>query len=159
MELDAKFVYWLAAWINMAFVVAFAARGFQRVKARAYATHKRTMLIASFLVGGFVVSYVFKVVLLGKEALETWEPAFRTVLYVHETCVLAMVVGGAIALWKGLRTGLNRLATEGAPATEDAVAFSRAATLHRRAGLTALVASVAGLVTATIVLYGMYHRL
>jgi hypothetical protein len=103
------------------------------------------MTAAVVLVVAFVVSYVFKVVLLGKEELHLWSPASVRVLRVHETVVLVMVAAGGAARFLARR--LMR------PATASA-----ARPRHRWAGRTAVVAGLGALATATMVLVGMYLR-
>ena len=76
----------------MAQLVGLAALGIRRVRARAVATHRRLMLIAGSLVVAFLVSYGFKLYLLGREQLDVWQPVYRHTLRFHETCVLVMVL-------------------------------------------------------------------
>ena len=115
------------------------------------------MLSACGLVGLFVLSYGIKLALLGREALETWEPAYVYVLRLHELCVLVMVVGGAIALRQAYRLELPvDIVTGPARATPE---LARGVRLHRRAGFVALAAATLGVATAAYVLQGMYARL
>lgn len=143
--MDAKLVYWTAALIVMAAAVGSALQGWREVRRGRVERHRKWMTAAIFLVLAFVVSYVFKVILLGKEELDLWSPAAVTVLRIHETVVLVMVAAGAAA--RLLARRLMRPATAGA-----------ARARHRRAGRTAIVAGLAALLTATMVLVGMYLR-
>jgi uncharacterized membrane protein YozB (DUF420 family) len=101
------------------------------------------MLSAAALVALFVVSYVAKVWLLGREPLELWDARYVFVLRFHETCVLVMVLAGLRAIWLGSRSGFG-----------DPVR----ARSHRRAGRTALVSAGLGVASASYVLLGMYER-
>lgn len=143
--MDAKLIYWTAALAVMSAAVASAFLGWREIRRGRVGRHKRRMTAAIVLVLAFVVSYVFKVILLGKEQLELWSPASVTVLRLHETVVLVMVVAGATA-----RFLARRLMTPGAA--------DRARAPHRRAGTTAILAGALALMTATMVLIGMYLR-
>lgn len=156
MELDPKVAYWTAALVNMLAAVICAVLGVRRIRRGEIAGHRRMMTSAAILVGLFLVSYVLKVRLLGRERLDLWEPRFVTVLHVHETFVAVMVLAGARALYLATTRRLADLA----PATPDDVARrARSARSHRRAGWTAVISSVLGAVTAAYVLYGMYARM
>ena len=98
---------------------------------------------AASLVALFLVSYVAKVWLLGREQLELWDARYVHTLRFHETCVAVMVLAGSRALWLGAKTGF----------TDPLRARS-----HRRAGRTAFVAAGLGLASAAYVLFGMYER-
>jgi uncharacterized membrane protein YozB (DUF420 family) len=140
---DPKLAYWTAALANMLAICALAAVAVARVRRREIAGHRRLMLGAATLVGLFLVSYVAKVALLGREQLELWAPRYVWTLRFHETCVAGMVLGGARALWLGAREGFR-----------DA---SRARA-HRFAGRVALVSALLGVASAAYVLFGMYER-
>lgn len=143
--MDPKLVYWTASLIVMSAAVASALRGWREVRRGRVERHRKWMSAAIALVLAFVVSYVFKVMLLGKEELHLWSPASVTVLKVHETIVLAMVAAGVAARFLARRLM--------APASA-AAARGR----HRWAGRTAIVAGVFALATASLVLVGMYLR-
>lgn len=154
MELDPKVAYWTAAFANMLAAVALAGFGVRRIRRAEIAGHQRLMKTAALLVVLFLVSYGVKLALLGREALELWEPRFVNVLRFHEACVATMVLAGGRALYLATT---RRLADP--PAARDVEARARSARSHRRAGWTALVSSALGAVTAGYVLYGMYARM
>jgi hypothetical protein len=101
------------------------------------------MLSAAGLVLLFLVAYGLKVASLGREQLELWAPHYVWALRFHELCILGMVIGGGRALWLGERTGFRDAAR---------------ARAHRRAGRTAAVSAVLGVLSAGYVLVGMYQR-
>jgi uncharacterized membrane protein YozB (DUF420 family) len=113
------------------------------------------MLTAASLVALFLVSYLAKLALLGREDRSVWSEGSLALLYVHETCIAAMLLAGLYAAWcawrfrGGLAAG-GRLEDPGSP--------DRDRVRHRRAGWTALVASLLGCATALGVLLGMYAR-
>jgi uncharacterized membrane protein YozB (DUF420 family) len=152
--MDPKVTYWTVALANMVAAVVLAVLGVRRIRHADVSRHQRLMKSAGLLVALFLVSYVAKVALLGREALELWEPRFVNALRFHETCVAVMVLAGGLALY---------LATSGRfaepPAPVDRAARAQRARIHRAAGWTALVSSALGVVTAAYVLYGMYARL
>ena len=140
---DPKLAYWTAALANMLAIVALAGFAVARVRRREIAGHRRLMLVAAALVAVFLVSYLAKVWLLGREQLELWDPQYVYTLRFHETCVAVMVLAGSRALWLGAKSGFS-----------DPVR----ARSHRRAGRTALVAVLLGVASAGYVLFGMYER-
>lgn len=156
MDLDPKVAYWTAALANMVAAVVCAVFGVRRIRRAEIAGHRRLMLTAATLVGLFLVSYVAKVRLLGREQLELWEPRFVTVLHVHEALVAVMVLAGARALYLATT---RRLADPVPVNPEDLARRAKSARSHRRAGWTALVSSALGAMTAAYVLYGMYARI
>jgi uncharacterized membrane protein YozB (DUF420 family) len=153
MPFDAKVVYWSAALANMVAALACAFAGVRRIRRGEVAAHKRAMKTAALLVVLFLISYLLKVEALGRETLALWAPRYVTVLRIHEACVGAMVVAGALALGLASRLGLERIGRK--PAGERALG----ARLHRAAGWTAAAACALGVATASYVLYGMYERL
>jgi uncharacterized membrane protein YozB (DUF420 family) len=152
---DAKVVYWTLAFANMTLIAALALRGARSARRGEFARHARAMRAAALLVGLFLVSYVVKLAVLGREALETWSPGAVTVLRFHELCVLTMLVGGSVALTLGSRLRATRAVT-GAPG--DPFASPRLRLTHRLAGRAALLGAFLGAASAAIVLGGMYAR-
>lgn len=140
---DPKLAYWTAALANMLAIVALAVVAVRRIRRREILGHRRLMLSAASLVALFLVSYLAKVALLGREQLELWDPRYVWTLRFHETCVAAMVIAGSRALWLGAKTGFRDAAR---------------ARSHRRAGWTAVVSALLGLASAGYVLLGMYER-
>jgi len=153
--MDGKLIYWTAAFANMLVIVALALLGVRAVRRGRVLLHRRCMLLASGLVIGFVVSYFFKVALLGREELERWSTASVVVLRIHEFCVFTMLLGGVAA-------GSRAFAMRGDPIVRGTpTALPRNAGLrmwHRRAGWTAVTGALLGVLTAALVLAGMYSR-
>lgn len=148
--MDPKVAYWTGAWINMALVVAFVLAGVRQARRGDYARHRTRMLAATSLVGLFLLSYVVKLMLLGREQLELWSRMHVSVLRFHELCVAALVLGGGVALTLALWRGMPLAGSERRERTHRR---------HRRAGWTALVGAVLGVISASWVLFGMYARL
>ena len=151
--MDARLAYWTWALVNMIIAVALAIEGARRIRRQELGLHKKLMLTSASLVGLFAASYVVKVPLLGKEPLATWSPNSILLLRLHETCILVMLVAGARAGVLAYQLRCVRIG-EAPEGTREA----RRRRMHRRAGWTAVGASVLGAITAMFVLAGMYSR-
>ena len=154
--MDGKLVYWTAAFINMLLVVSLVFWGVRAIRRGRVLVHRRCVLLASALVIGFIVSYLFKVALLGREELQRWSAASLIVLRVHELCVFTMLLGGAVA-------GSRAFAMRGDPLVRGMPSStlprdSGVRRWHRRGGWTAVMGALLGVVTAALVLAGMYGR-
>ncbi len=155
--IDARVWYWTGAWLNMLAVVLLASAGIREVRRREIARHRRRMLSAMVLVLAFLVSYAIKLLVLGREQLELWSPAYVAALRFHELCVAAMVIGGLTALWLATRLRLIE-AANGSRGRYPAEKIESRLRLHRRAGRTAYWSALLGLVLAAVVLFGMFTR-
>lgn len=101
--MDPKLLYWTLALVNLGVIVWCVRRGIQLIREGRVASHRRHMLSAALLIGLFLLSYVGKVIWLGKEDRSAWSGLDYTILYVHETCVAAMLLFGAAALYRAWR--------------------------------------------------------
>jgi uncharacterized membrane protein YozB (DUF420 family) len=153
--MDSKLLYWTAAFANMLAVLALAMVGVRAVRRGQVLLHRRCMLLASGLVIGFIVSYLFKVALLGREELERWDAASVTVLRVHELCVFTMLLAGVAAGSRAFAMRRDPI-VRGTPTTLPRNSGLRV--WHRRAGWTAVTSALLGVLTAALVLAGMYGR-
>jgi len=152
---DPNLVFWSVALANLAVVVACALTGVRRIRAKDVAGHRRMMLAAMSLVVLFLASYAVKVRVLGKEDKSMWTTLDFAVLYVHETCVVVMLIGSAIALYRAARFRAGLGPNLKLPPDTNPIQGLRA---HRRAGRIAVAGSVLGFVTAIGVLAGMFAR-
>jgi uncharacterized membrane protein YozB (DUF420 family) len=153
--MDPKLLYWTAALVNLGAVVACALVGWRRARRRELQAHRRSMLAGAWLVLGFLVSYVLKVLWLGREQLELWDPAYVRVLHVHELFVLLLLLCGSGALVQARRLGLPR-GPDSRPI--GARELARGLRAHRWLGRIGIASSIFGLLTAAYVLWGMYER-
>jgi uncharacterized membrane protein YozB (DUF420 family) len=153
--MDGKLIYWTVAFANMLVILALALVGVRAVRRGEILLHRRCMLLASGLVIGFIVSYLFKVALLGREELERWGAVSVIVLRVHELCVFTMLFAGAAAGSRAFAMRRDPI-VRGTPTTLPRNSGLRM--WHRRAGWTAVTGVLLGVVTAALVLAGMYRR-
>jgi uncharacterized membrane protein YozB (DUF420 family) len=154
---DPNVMYWSGAWLNMAVIVGIALFGIRQVRRREIAQHRRSMLSAATLVVLFVASYGIKLAMLGREQLDLWASSYVYVLRFHELCVAIMVVAGITTIYLAQRLRLLEAADGSQGAYEGPVRLARLQ-LHRRAGKSAFYAAIVGLMSAGVILYGMYAR-
>ncbi|MEE3329701.1 MAG: DUF420 domain-containing protein [Myxococcota bacterium] len=153
--MDAKLGFWCLALLNMSVLVTFIARGVMQIRRGEVAAHKRSMITATSLVGLFLVSYLLKASLLGKEDLSVWSEFHVWNLRIHESFVLMMLLAGGFAIWRASKMAGMRNVTKN---REDPLAPETLVRLHTRAGWTAVVSAALGLATAAVVLAGMLGR-
>jgi len=153
--MDPRLAYWTFAFFDLCGVVGFAAAGVVALRRGDVTRHRRRMLTAAALVGLFVLSYLCKLALLGREDLASWEVASIWVLRIHELCVFTMLAAGAIAGSCALRLCHTRNATRD---PQDPPASAALVRWHRGAGWTAVSAAALALAFASLVLAGMYRR-
>jgi uncharacterized membrane protein YozB (DUF420 family) len=150
-----KLVYWTLALANLAVVVVCGARGIGAIRRGDVRTHLRLMLTATALVGLFLVSYLAKVAVLGKEDRTGWTALDHAVLGIHETCVTAMLIAGGFALYRAWRFSMVLRPSWTIPPAADALPGR---SQHRRAGKLASWAGAFAFVTAIGVWAGMLLR-
>jgi uncharacterized membrane protein YozB (DUF420 family) len=152
--MSASLIFWTAALVNLAVIVVCMGIGVRCIRRGALRAHTRAMGVAAALVGLFLLSYLVKVALLGREDRTGWQQGDLLLLYAHELCVAALLGGGGTALLRGrrLRARLGAGVRRIAPGTLPGAAA------HRRAGRIARAAGVLALLTAAGVLARMYAR-
>ncbi len=153
MGIDPKTAYWTGALVNMAVVFGLVLAGALAIRRGRVRLHRRFVLTAAGLVGLFLLSYVVKLALLGREQLELWSRSYVWTLRFHEACVASLVIGGGVAIYQAVK--LNLFARESSlPGTSLPEGTHR----HRRAGWTAIIGAGLGILSATYILQGMYAR-
>lgn len=148
-------VYWTAALANLALLCGLALLGVRCARRSEIARHRRLMKIASLLVLAFLVSYLVKLAVLGREDRSGWTLFDLWLLRAHELFVLQMVVAGSVAWWRGRQLIPTRLVTLDPKDPEPEASVAR---VHRIAGRLAVVGALLALVLAVGVLAGMYAR-
>lgn len=144
--MDVKLVFWTYALVLMAAMVAFGFRGWRQIRRGRVDAHRRSMNVSIMLFFTFILSYLLKLRFLGREVFSTWSQVDLTILRIHETFVLIMFLAGLTA-----RLQARYLVPRD---TERPAAPRR----HRLAGRVAVVSGAFALVTACLVLVGMYGR-
>lgn len=150
-----QLVYWTLALVNLGVICALGLHGARLARRGEIRRHRRMMTIAALLVLAFLVSYVLKLAILGREDRSDWTLFDHAVLWTHELFVLQMVIAGSVAGWQGLRLRTTRRVTLDSEDPEPQASVLRR---HRIAGRWALVGAVIGLLLAIPVLVGMYGR-
>ncbi|HEX4956127.1 MAG TPA: DUF420 domain-containing protein [Thermoanaerobaculia bacterium] len=145
---DARLAYWTFALLDLALAVALALGGWRLARRGEIARHRRRMNVAVAAVLVFLLSYLLKVLFLGREDLASWSPAAILTLRIHETIVLVMLLAGGAARWLAARRDFVTAAAAGTPPR----------VWHRWLGRLAVVAAVLGLISAAVVLVQMYQR-
>lgn len=151
--MDANLLFWTLALLDLGLVMLCCLRGVRNVRAGNVVAHRRMMLSAAALIGFFLVAYVGKVFVLGREDKSAWTRLDYTILYVHESCVMAMLIAGAFALYRA-----SRFRAELGPNFERPRTPLSGGASHVRAGRIAVWAAIFGFVTAGGVLFGMFTR-
>jgi uncharacterized membrane protein YozB (DUF420 family) len=141
--MDEKLLFWAFSLFWMTLLVVIAFRGRRAVLRGDFERHRRLMHWAALFVAVFLVSYIAKVLFLGKEDLALWSPGDRLMLYIHETFVLIMVIVGGLARF------LARLFPGWGPGDHRR---------HQWAGRIAIGAGFFGLLTAALVFVRMIQR-
>lgn len=149
--MDPKLVYWTLALVDLGAVAACLLAGVRRIRRRDVPGHQRRMLAACALVGLFLVSYLGKLIFLGREDRAQWTALDRALLYTHELCVATALVAGAVA-------GICAWRLRGTVPLPDGPPTRRIHRAHRVAGRVAVVSCLFAFVTAIFVLTGMYAR-
>jgi uncharacterized membrane protein YozB (DUF420 family) len=153
--MDPKLLYWTAALINLGVLCVIALFGVRYARRGEIARHQRAMKISSALVVAFLVSYVFKLMWLGREDMSVWGTLDVWVLRIHEVFVLQMVVAGIVAWIKSRKLVGTRLVTHD---PENPAPDPRHVRTHRIAGRTAIIGAILGFAMAVGVLAGMFAR-
>jgi len=153
--MNPNLLFWTAALANLLLISGLALFGLRYARRGEIARHRRAMKLASLLVGTFVVAYVLKLALLGREDRSEWTLFDLWMLRIHELFVAQMMLAGAVAWSRVRRLQATRLVTRDAadPAPEP-----RDLRIHRIAGRLAVAGAVLSAVLAVGVLAGMYVR-
>lgn len=148
-------VFWTTALANLGIVCAMAILGVRCARRGEIARHRRAMKLASWLVVAFLLSYVLKVVLIGREDMALWSSFDLWILRCHELFVVVMLIAGGIAWRLSRRLVATRSVTRDA---RDPEADPNVLRAHKRAGWTAVLSALAGFALAAVVLAGMFAR-
>ena len=146
--MNYNLAFWLYAYVLMMVVVYVAFKGVGHIKRGEQEAHMKKMVFACNILIFFVVSYVVKILVLGREDKVGWQTMDLVVLYVHETCIFIMLLAGTYARIQAARF-------KDRPVSEIPAAARKK---HARSGKVAITAATLALFTASFVLYGMWRR-
>ncbi len=110
---------------------------------------------ATLLVIAFLVSYVLKVQLVGREDMSVWTTADVWALRIHELFIMQMLIAGGVAWIQGRKLRATRLVTHD---PDDPLPEAATVRLHRLAGRVSVIGALLGFLMAIEVLVGMYLR-
>lgn len=144
--------FWLYAYLLTMIAIGFALNGYKHIRRGNIAAHRKAMNRAIGLILFFVLSYIFKVILLGREDKSDWSNFYRLVLYVHESFIFLMLVSGTYA--RVLASRFKHSLTAEVISPIDRERRRR----HARLGKIAIFSTCCALITAVAILYGMFQR-
>ena len=153
--MDPNLLFWSGALANLGVIVFCTFTGVQRIRAKDVVGHRRRMITAMALIAGFLVAYLLKVGMMGREDKSAWTTLDFVILYVHEVCVVAMLAGSAVALYRAAKFRAGLGPNLKLPPDENPL---EGIERHKRAGKVAVWGSLLGFVTAMGVLAGMFAR-
>ncbi len=153
--MDPKLIFWTAAIADLGAVCLVAILGVRCARRGEIARHKRSMKTATLLVVAFLLSYIVKVLVLGREELSLWTTVDIWVLRIHELFIFQMLGGGTVAWLQARKLLVTRLVTHdpGDPAPDP-----KTVRIHRFAGRTSVIGSLLAFVMAIGILGRMYLR-
>ncbi len=131
--------FWTGSFALLGMIVGTALLGFRSIRRGRIDRHRRFMTLAGGLTVFFLLAYIAKVLLLGKEDLAIWPRHSLVILWCHESVVGIMLLSGTAAR---LLARIPRLRP----------------TWHKLCGRVCVATSTLALVTAGLVLVEMYQR-
>lgn len=149
-ELNAKLGFWLYVWVLTLSAILIAIKGIRKAGKGEYHAHQKQMDLAIRLILFFVLTYVAKLIFLGRENLANWSSVYITVLRIHETFIAIMLLSGGYVRFLARQFSLN----SSQPSASEQAARKR----HRLLGKVCISAALCGLGTATFLIYGMMAR-
>jgi uncharacterized membrane protein YozB (DUF420 family) len=158
--MNPNLIFWAGALCDLGLAAVCISAGFLQIRAQNYIWHQRLMRAATVLIVIFLIGYVFKLVFLGKEDFSDWTPNDLLVLYIHESFMFVLILCGAAALYlqRKFVKAIEHLDAPPAGRVEFRSGEDRARRWHRWLGRSAVIAALFGLLTAAVVLQGMYRR-
>ena len=142
--------FWVYAYGLMTVAMILAFRAVTKIRKGDMRGHMRLMILANRLILFFVLSYLFKMIFLGREQKSDWSQFRLIVLYIHESLIGLMLISACYTRFLAHRFRERMFET---PVSEADSALRRR---HKRAGKWTLLFAVCALFTASMVLYGMF---
>lgn len=148
--MDARLAFWTFALGLMLVMMLSGLNGWRQIRRGDVASHRRSMHVAITLFFTFILSYLLKLRFIGREDFSQWSDMDINILRIHETFVLILFLAGLVARWLARRLD--------GPTKATSESRREVAPRHRWAGRIALVSGIMALLTAGLVLAGMYRR-
>lgn len=145
--MNANLGFWLGAWLLFGSAVATVGRGVWLARHQRHDEHRRAMTAAVWLIGAFLVAYVAKVLVLGREDRSAWTSADVMVLRIHESLIAIMLLSGTWTRLAAARLATSSTGIVGTPADRRR---------HRRLGRLTAIAAIAAFGTGSWVLLRMW---
>lgn len=150
--MNYNLIFWFFAYGLTGIAIALALFGWIKASRGELNAHRKLMNAACSVIVFFVVSYLVKVIALGREDKSGWELFYLIVLYIHEALILTMLVCGGRAWFLSLKFGADLYDQV------KAKTLAKQRSQHKLMGKIAIYASCLAMTTASVVLYGMYMR-
>ncbi len=149
--MSPNLAFWVFAYGLTLTAIAIALKGIWYARHGELIKHRKAMVFACNLILFFVVSYVFKMFFLGREDKSEWSQAYLVTLYIHESLIGGMLICGTWA-----RVLAQKMGADFSADPDEGLLKLRGR--HARMGKLTVGFATAGLVTAAVVLYGMFAR-
>jgi uncharacterized membrane protein YozB (DUF420 family) len=145
-------IFWFYAYGLTMLALLLAFLGISAVRKGNIKRHHQFLNFACNLIVFFVISYVFKMIFLGREDKSDWGMYYKTVLYIHEALIATMLITGIRGRWLAFKFRDTLYQGE---VTEAQAKMRRQ---HRLMGKWCVYSATFALITASVILYGMVQR-
>jgi len=152
--MNANLAFWVYAYALTTAAIVIGLRGAWLARKKELVRHRKHMNLACNLILFFVVSYLFKVLFLGREDKSDWSAFHFTVLIIHEGFIFLMLIAGGSARWLAFKFR----DTVPQPTAELPEPLQRMRRRHAWLGKATLALALLAVITASVVLQGMFAR-
>ncbi len=143
--MDIRLAFWALSLALLGASTGSTFAGWRYIRQGRVERHRRAMNLGAAFIGLFLVLYLLKLTLLGREDLAAWSSQSLLLLRVHETFIAIMFVATSAARWLS-----RRLRRPDPP--------ERLRRQHRLWGRLGAGASCLGFLTAAVLFLGMVQR-
>ena len=150
--MNANLMFWFYAYALTTTAMALALVAVSKIRKGEIQAHQKLMNTAITLILFFVLSYLVKMLALGREDKSAWHGFYLITLYIHESFIFLMLFFGGWARY--LAAKFKPSLTQDQPSPLDL----RRRAKHRKIGTLCLSVTGCALVTAAVLLYGMVQR-
>ncbi len=147
-----RLIFWLYAMVLTCGIIGCAFVGISHARNGRYQLHRLWMNASSWIIVGFVGSYILKVIFLGKEDLQTWDSFYVVTLRIHEFFIAVMLGCGGFARY--LAHQFRHTLDE----TQLSTHWRKKRDTHKKLGKLSIYGACAALITACALIVGMLQR-